>query len=112
MLLENRNTSGFCVLGLHAATLLNPLISSNSCFIDSLESSTHVIILCINKDSFTSPFQILMHLISFACLTALIELPVQRLIEIQEKDTLALFLVLQRKPSVFYHYDVSDRVFW
>lgn len=52
----------------------------------------------MHKDSFTSPFQILMHLISFACLTALI---VQRLIETEEEDTLALFLVLGESLQSF-----------
>ena len=79
---------------------------------DSFEFSTYVIILYMNKDSFNSSFQILMPLISFSCLTAPIELPVQCLIEITGKDTLALFLVLGRKHSVFHCYDVSDRVFF
>lgn len=52
----------------------------------------------MHKDSFTSPFQMLMHLISFACLTALI---VQRLIETQEEDTFALFLVLGESIQSF-----------
>ena len=52
----------------------------------------------MHKDSFTSPFQILMHLISFACLTALI---VQCLMETQEEDTFAFFVVLGESLQSF-----------
>ena len=106
--MENRNTSGFCVLGLHAATLLNPLISSSSCFIDSLESSTHVIILLYAQRQFhfsLSNFDAF----NFFCLPHCTDSTM--LNGNTGRGHICFFCGLRRKPSVFHHYDVSDRVF-
>ena len=108
MLVENRNTSGFCVLGLHAATLLNPVISSSSCFIDSLESSTHVIILVYAQRQFhfsLSNFDVF----NFFCLPHCTDSTM--LNGNTGRGHICFFCGLRRKPSVFHHYDVSDRVF-
>ena len=65
-----RNSSDFCVLILHPASLQNSLISSSNFLILSLEFSMYSIMSSANRDRFTSFFSIWIPFIYFSSLIA------------------------------------------
>ena len=66
-----RGTTEFCMLNLTSVTYLNLLMSSNNFLVKCFWFSVSNITSLTNNDSFTS-FTTWMHVISFACLIALV----------------------------------------
>ena len=92
------------VLIMYPATLVSCVLSSF--LVDSLPFFI-CRIMSISRNIFTSFILIWIHFMTFSWLIALARTSRTMLTHSGETDFLALFLILGRKLSVFYHYDVS-----
>ena len=109
-LLVYRNTTDFSYVYFLSCILVNLFIGSNyflfpAITVSSSGCSIYMIMLCVNKNSFTFSFSTWMPFISFSCLIALARTSHTTLNRSDEMraDILVLFLNLKEKYLIFHH---------
>ena len=85
------------------AILLNSFISSNNCFVESVELSTYKIVSSVNRDNFISSFPNFMPFHFFPGLTAVARTSSIIWNKSDESKHLVLFLILGGMLLAFHH---------
>lgn len=104
-----RNRTDFCGPILYTMTLLNLFINCRSYFVDCLGFSLELI-MSYTKRQLISSFPICMLFLSFPCLNAVVELPVQCWVRVATADILFCSRCW-RILSFTINYGVSCRLF-
>ena len=109
-LLVYRNATNFSYIYFLYCILVNLFIGSNfflfpAIAMNSSGCSVYMIMLSVNKNSFTFSYSTWMHFISFSCLIALARTSNTTLNTSDEMraDILVLFLNLKEKYLIFHH---------